>query len=587
MKTGRGPGGYPQGLGGRIMRPIAGLRRSTPLDNLGHRAGSSIHSGFPLSSFQGDSRAQEADMPRIRLASRRSGLALILVLTVIMALAVIATPFVLSMIMHEKTAVAERARRQAGYGAEGVRNFAVAQLYRGAEYFERQALEQGKEGATPYCDEPGELEVDIRDARLKDLGVRDPKGNLWGGTATEEQGRINVMSAPDRVAVNLRTSLSQRVMDLKDVLTIYSGRPARWVRPQKIREIGTIVNPMDPTGARMSGVRVDNAMQMGMGVKVRAVKPGLPAFEAKVVRNGVYYIGVHAVETDPAIPQKYLHGLLEIEMRHPVNLNTARRETLTALYDGLAISVPTAGGVGFKTYTLSSEEAKNVTDGLYRKNIWTWDRFLQEVLAIDIDDYKRAAVILNAIDPGNVLLDDRHEGRGSMGFCFSSNETITIEALASVNTDAGTPQGGAGFREVIDLGCPAMMTRSWENQHDFDRMMGPPRLLVSANNTIPILPKVLSECLSLAGILGNSYSGYPFGSRMETFPKNMEKGEISDQALKSQQGKVPNFVSMRAERDYRGIGGLFKYAEHFDDELEGRNIDATSFSVEQAKAFAP
>ncbi|HZN61163.1 MAG TPA: hypothetical protein VFC90_02040, partial [Planctomycetota bacterium] len=167
-------------------------------------------------------------MPRTRLASRKSGLALILVLTVIMALAVIATPFVLSMIMHEKTAVAERARRQAGYGAEGVRNFAVAHLYRGAESFERQSLDQGKEGATPYIDDEGEFVVEIRDARLKDLGVRDPKGNLWGVTATDEQGKLNVMSAPDRVAVNLRTNLSQRVTDLKDVLTIYSGRPARW-----------------------------------------------------------------------------------------------------------------------------------------------------------------------------------------------------------------------------------------------------------------------------------------------------------------------------------------------------------------------
>ncbi|HEU4339287.1 MAG TPA: hypothetical protein VFS19_04400, partial [Planctomycetota bacterium] len=189
-------------------------------------------------------------------------MALILVLTVIMALAVIATPFVLSMIMHEKTAVAERARRQAGYGAEGVRNFAVTQLYRNAEYFERQDLEQGKQEATPYADTVDEFTVEIRDARLKDLKVRDPKGFLWGVTATDEQGKINVSSAPDRVAVNARTSMSQRVVDLKDMLTIYSGRPARWVRPQKIREMGSISNPLDPSGTKIKGLRVDNAIQM-------------------------------------------------------------------------------------------------------------------------------------------------------------------------------------------------------------------------------------------------------------------------------------------------------------------------------------
>ncbi len=525
-----------------------------------------------------------------RMNARRSGLALILVLTVIMALAVIATPFVLSMIMHEKTAVAELARRQAGYGAEGVRNFAVSQLFRGAEHFERLDLEQGKDG-TPYMDDPPEFQVEIRDARLKDLKIRDPKGSLWGVSAHDEQGKINVTSAPDRICVNVRTNLSQRVLDLKDVLTIYSGRAARWVRPQKIREIGTIQNPLDPAGTKMRGLRVDNAMQLGMGVKVRAIKPGEKPFEAKVTQNGVFLIGVHAIETDPAIPSKYLHGLLEIELRHPVNLNTARRETLNALYDGLAISVPSGGGASFKRYTLNSEDARRVTDGLYRKRISTWHRFLEEAITLDIDDLAKAAVIINAIDPGNLLLDDRKEGRGSMGFCFSSNETITIEALASINGEAGTPRGGAGFREVIDLGCPGILTRSWENQHDFDRMIGPPRLLVSTNGVIPVLPQTVANALGLAGIFGGSYSsyyaGYPFGSRMETFPKDMDKGEPSDMTLKAQQGKLTNYISMRTERDYRGQGSIFRYVEHLDDELEGRKIDVSAHPVEHAKAFAP
>ena len=271
-------------------------------------------------------------MPRMH---SKSGLALILVLTVIMALAVIATPFVLSMIMHEKTATAERARRQAGWGAEGVRNFAIAQLFRGAESFEREAFDKG---GTPYMDDLTEFLVEIRDARLKDLKILDPQGNLWDVEAHDEQGKINVLSAPDRIVLNLRTNLSARVIDMKDILTLYSGRPARWVRPQKIREMGRITNPLDPTGLRLNGLRVDNAIQLGMGVKVRATKPGMTPFESKVSRNGLFVIGVHAIETDPPIPGSYLNGLLEIEMRHPVNVNTARRETLAAVYDGLLTS---------------------------------------------------------------------------------------------------------------------------------------------------------------------------------------------------------------------------------------------------------
>ena len=526
-------------------------------------------------------------MPRSNFRGSRSGLALILVLTVIMALAVIATPFVLSMIMHEKTAVVERARRQAGYGAEGIRNFAVISLYRNAEYFERRDLEQGKTEATPYSDTPEEFVVEVRDARLKDLKVRDPKGFLWGVTATDEQGKINVDSAPDRISVNVRTALSGRVVDLKEILTLYSGRVAHWVRPQKIREVGSISNPLDPTGTKINGVRVDNAYSLGLGAKVRVIKPGLTPFETKVVRNAVYIIGVHAVETDPPIPAKFLNGLLEVEMRHPVNINTARRETLTALYDGLAMAVPTVGNTSFVVYEIGSDEAKNIADGLYRKNVWTWHEFLLLVLGLDCSDLAKAAVIINALDPGNVLLNNKNEGRGSMPFCFTSNETVTIEALASVNNEAGTPVSGAGFREVVDLGCPLLLTRSWENQHDFDRMMGPPRLLVSKSGAIPTLPLKMREAMSFAGVLGNGYAGYPFGARMETFPKNMEKGEASDMALKSQQGKDLNFVSMRTERDYRGQGGIFRFIEHFDDELEGHKIDGNPHTQVHTKAFAP
>src|SRR5688572_16493478 len=176
---------------------------------LGFKAGSTTRSGSRFSRFRGPEGLMRTHS--------RSGLALILVLTVIMALVVIATPFVLSMIMHEKTAVAERAQRQAGWGAEGVRNFALAQLFRTAESFEREGSDKG---GTPYMDDPSEFMVDIRDARLKDIKVLDPQGNIWGVEAHDEQGKINVLTAPDRVVLNLRTNLSSRVIDMKDILTL-------------------------------------------------------------------------------------------------------------------------------------------------------------------------------------------------------------------------------------------------------------------------------------------------------------------------------------------------------------------------------
>lgn len=511
---------------------------------------------------------------------RRTGLALILVLTVIMALVIIATPFVLSMIMQEKTAVAERARRQAGYGAEGVRNFAASQLFRGADGLERAT------GGTPYMDEPAEFQIEMRDARLKDLKVLDPHGSLWGVTAQDEQGKINVMTAPDRPCVTIRGILDPKVVDLKDVLTIYSGRPARWVRPQKIREIGIIQNPADP-GMVIKGVLVDNALNLGIGAKIHVIKPGRPPFETTVTRNGLYIIGLPAVETNPPIGGDYLNGLLEVEMRHPVNINTARREVLTALHDGLSISIPQGTGATAKTYTLTSEDARRVADGLYQKKLSTWHEFLIQVLMLDVDDLAKAAVIINAIDPTNLILTNGAEGRGTLPICFTSNETITVEAFSTMNTPAGTPQGGAGFREVVDLGCPMILTRSWENQFDFDRMMGPPRLLVTTTGVAPKLPKWVEEGLATSGLTSGGYLGYPFGSRMETFPKDIDKYEASDMTLKSAQGLNQNFVSMRTERDYRGVGGLLYKIEHFDEEMDGHKIEAKSYDKEHKEVFAP
>jgi hypothetical protein len=516
-----------------------------------------------------------------RRAGPNAGMALVLVLTVILALAIIGTPFVLSMIMQEKTAVADRARRQAGYGAEGVRNYAISRLFPGPDCTERNT-----KGGTPYSDTTGEFDVDLRDDRLKDLHIFDPKGTIWGVSASDEQGKINVFTAPERVCTNVRDILNPKVVDLKDVLTIYSARPARWVRPQKIREIGAFSTPAGASGSpgKIVGIRVDNAIQMAPGARVRVTKPGLAALEAKVVRNGIYTVGVHAVETDPLITPAYLNGLVEVEMRHPVNVNTARRETLNALYLGLTITIPGSSTTSARVFKIDAEGARKIADGLVNKRFETWAQFLVAVLALNVDDMSKAAVVANAIDPTNLLLVNGDEGTGTLPFCFTANETVTIEALSSVNSPAGTPMAGVGFREVVDLGPLTMLERTWENQFDFDRMMGPPRLILTMT---PTLPLDMAQALSYMGLTGGAYSGYPFGSRMETFPKDYQKGEASDMSAKKDQAADPNFISMRTVHDERGAGGYMYRIEHFDQELDGKKIELKSHDLPWKDALAP
>ena len=67
------------------------------------------------------------------------GLALVLVMTVVLALAIIATPFVLSMILQERTGTTARYLSQADYGADGAKNYALWRLMHSIDYMERRS----------------------------------------------------------------------------------------------------------------------------------------------------------------------------------------------------------------------------------------------------------------------------------------------------------------------------------------------------------------------------------------------------------------------------------------------------------------
>jgi hypothetical protein len=60
-------------------------------------------------------------------------------MTVVLALAVVATPFVLSMILQERTGTTARYLSQADYGADGAKNYALWRLMHSIDYMERRS----------------------------------------------------------------------------------------------------------------------------------------------------------------------------------------------------------------------------------------------------------------------------------------------------------------------------------------------------------------------------------------------------------------------------------------------------------------
>src|SRR5258706_1646591 len=260
---------------------------------------------------------------------RDEGLALILVMTVVLALAIIATPFVLSMILQERTGTTARYLSQADYGADGAKNYAMWRLMQSVDPIERR--HPTGLFSSYYYDTEKEFDIRLDEDALKGpLRISDPKGAIWGVTAQDEQGKLNARTCNVDALQNLARMVDARVINLKDYITLYSGRDASWIYPQKIRQVGF------ESGAGSGGVTVDNLHALAPRSRVRITKPGMKPFEARIKGNSILATaGNNGFTLDSGSAP--LDGVIEVELRHPVNINTPQREPLIARFEHLQL----------------------------------------------------------------------------------------------------------------------------------------------------------------------------------------------------------------------------------------------------------
>ncbi|MBI2901929.1 MAG: hypothetical protein HYY17_17240 [Planctomycetes bacterium] len=481
--------------------------------------------------------------------SRQSGLALVLVLTVLLALILIATPFVLSMVVQERTATTEKEQRRADYGADGARNQAVWRLMHGHDMMERRFP------AAPwdlhYADTLTEFQIRPT--------IADPKGSIWGITVQDEQGKINLTTAPqyliDRFAGT--ALVDSRILDPKDYLTMYSVREARWIYPQRIRSAGSVLlDPNDPNSATYT-TWVDDLAQYGLNARLRVSKPGLRTVE--VIVNRIYTLsdGTEIFETNPRVPDAYVGGIFDLEARHPVNFNTAPLEVLTALFTGLRLR-------GSQDAAISPLAAAQLARRFYKKPADRLETFLVALIAAtEVTPDQRLAVAINAINPLHRLLG----GTGTMPFVFRSFDVVTIEAYSSVNAPSGVQTAGRGFREVVSVAPPTTLAYELESQYDFESQIG-----VAA---------------AFSAIVSNvaQFSGYPFGSKILTSPN--VRPTPSDTTLKPRQSPPRDaWFQCAPARDDRGTASIVNWREHFDSTLEGQDLRAAALVYPWTQIFA-
>lgn len=498
---------------------------------------------------------------------RRRGMALVLVMTVILALSVIATPFVLSMILQERGARTARCEAQARYGVDGAKNFAHWALMNGVESLERRS--PSGPFRSYYYDTLDELQLTTAAAVLPSESVLNPRGSIWGVTVQDEQGKLNLRTAPLRAIRNLTSMAGNTAANPRDFVTIYSGRDAAWVFPQRIRSLGEKPLPDDPN-TTYYGASVDSAFHFGTESRVRVSKQGLRPMIATVKVNGLNAGRGNTIETEPMIPATYADGIVEVESRHPVNVNTARPEVLLAVFEGVRVVVVEQGvtleGV------LDRSAAGRLAMALAGGRVERLESFFEILAGLDLSPEQKLAAAINAVDPACALL----QGSGTVPLGFKTYDVYTFDSYASQNSPAGAQVAGRGSREVVSVSPPVPLSLHVESQYDFDRMCAAGTALAN---------------------YGGRFGNFPYGNRIITFPVLVTAGSglASDTALKPQQTPGPNgneaYVQIKPASDYRGefpqeYRNLLQAVEHFDDTHEGlRMAGPRTYSWD--KVFGP
>lgn len=504
------------------------------------------------------------------MKGRQRGLALVLVMTVVLALSIIATPFVLSMILQERSGTMSRYASQADWGADGARNYALWRLMAGLDPLERRSGAGANNSY--YYDLPVEFDIRLDEQYLNQKNgpkVADPKGAIWGLSVQDEQGKLNVRTAPSGAIGRVKSVVDDRVVSHKDFLTMYSGRDFTWIVPQRIRSMG-VAQPGMNTGP---GVWCDSFHVLAPESRYRCTKPGLPPIYGKISGNPMID-GSPGLQTNPQIPQAYMEGVIEVEARHPVNINTARREVLAAIFDGLSI-------VNQPQSHIDGATAGRLANAFHTKRFTRLEEFLTVLGQQGLNGQQYQAVALNAVCPSWVGLGSS----GTVPFCFKSYDVHTIEAYGTMSNPSGASVAGRGFREVVDVSPPNPVTLYAESQLDFDSML-----------------KTLAVSVQRPQLLG-----FPFGNRVTTYPNMLPAPYPTGQPSKppapaatqlksQQQGPNEAYVAQTPSRDFRGESDLTyerdlqgwpvgSPREHWDNDHEGKKLTGAAYAMPWNQVF--
>lgn len=285
------------------------------------------------------------------------------------------------------------------------------------------------------------------DARLRQ---REEYERRYFRDAAELLGRL-------RDVRDLETLSARELQQLRPYLTVSAVRPGEWVGN------ALVLDRIEPVpGQRVSRLR--------LGVRIPEVALGAVA---RVEGSGlVEYRRVAGASNDAIALAPPLDGTYDAQAArvlvappHPVNLNTAARRVLRAVFLGLEA---TAGGTkdDAERDFVAPREADAIVARVVAAPVKSWEDFAERlagaVTAQEISARDALTVLHAAIEPG---------ARGIRGatapLCLRSGGTATVIATGVVNDRAGGEVARRAVRETLAIAPPREAVIHLDSQADF------------------------------------------------------------------------------------------------------------------------
>jgi type II secretory pathway component PulK len=382
---------------------------------------------------------------------RDGGFAMLLVIVVSVALIAIAIPFAISMRAQERGAKGGADRAQARYNAFAGRSHALSGVVRGHE-----ASEEGTRARAPF-DTPmvdGFEEYAVSWSQLRAGEQAEGAMKLRGAQLQDEQAKVNVRTAPQAVIDRVKSRIDPRVADERDYLTEYSGRTAAWVAPQTVRGI--------IPGGNLTLV-IDSNQSYAEGARIRLTGNGAPAYGT-------------VVTVDPRNPQIEVQGIpesasdvgavVEIECRHPVNINTASELVIAACLEGLALRNKIT-----EDQVLPSEASALAAAIVKRGRFDTiedFQKFLGEQRGLTvISNNDELAIYINFLNP----TAHRLAGTGTVPFSLNSWSFVTVVSHGMQDLPSGAVAASVDMRDVVEMAPSGVLRWRCRSQYDLEKIV--------------------------------------------------------------------------------------------------------------------